>query len=131
MKKVLNTLNKAYEYFKKHSDLIGYILLGLLFIYIHIEIWINLEASIQADMSSELVLSKILSEQKRIMTTDWFYSTELKVLHNTLVFTPLFWITDNWHIIRIVSIIVLNIICSWAFIILLGNWKSKTFLGSR
>ena len=125
MKKVLNTLNKTYEYFKKHSDLIGYILLGLLFIYIHVEIWINLEASIQADMSSELILAKMLAEQKRIITTDWFYSTELKVLHNTLVFAPLFWITDNWHIIRIVSIIILNIIMFLGFYYLAKKLEIK------
>ncbi len=118
MKRILEAFKKAYEYFKKHSDFIGYILLVLLFVYIHIEIWNNLEASIQSDMSSELVLAKMLAQQKRIITTDWFYSTELKVLHNTLVFAPLFWITDNWHVVRMASIVILNIIMFLGFLYL-------------
>ena len=125
MKTIFNWFYKAYSYFKKHSDLIGYILLALLFVYIHVEIWNNLEASIQSDMSSELVLAKMLAEQKRIITTDWFYSTELKVLHNTLIFAPLFWITDNWHIVRMASIIILNIIMFLGFLYLAKKLEIK------
>ena len=110
MKKITDFIHKTFDYFKNHSDQIGYVLLALLYVFIHIEIWNNLEASIQSDMSSELVLAKILAQQKRIITTDWYYSTELKVLHNTLIFAPLFYLTDNWHIIRMVSIAVLNLI---------------------
>ena len=103
-------VTKLYKWFKKNSDFIGYVIFVLLFVYIHVEIWINLEASIESDMSSELILGKMLAEQKRIITTGWFYSTELRVIQNNLIFPILFMITDNWHVVRIAAIIITNLI---------------------
>ena len=37
---------------------------------------------IDSDMSSELVLAKLLSEQGGILAENWFYSTEIKVLNS-------------------------------------------------
>lgn len=58
---------------------------------------------LDSDMSSELVLSKILSTEKRVITDSWFYSTELRVLNTQLVFAPLFSLTNNWFMVRIIS----------------------------
>lgn len=118
-------LNGIIEFLSKHSDTIGYILLSLLFIYIHVRIWNNLEACIESDMSSELVLAKIMAQEKRIITTSWFYATELKVLHNTLLFAFLFLFTNDWHLVRIISIVVLNIVLLLSFYYLAKKLKMK------
>ena len=70
---------------------------------------------IDSDMSSELVLAKILAAEKRFITTSWFYSSELRVLNTNLVFMPLFLITDNWHIVRIAGIVILDLILFISF----------------
>ena len=72
MKVLKNKTKDLAAIFQKYFDLIGYMLLLLLFVYIHIQIWNNLEASIESDMSTELVLSKMLANENRIMTTNWF-----------------------------------------------------------
>ena len=43
-----------------------------------------------SDASSELVLAELLSRQGSILSSDWFYSTELRVLNTQLVYAPLF-----------------------------------------
>lgn len=117
--------NKIINFIKKKNDLIGYIVLALFFIYVQVKICNNLDASIEADMSSELVLAKMLAQQKKIITTDWFYSTELKVLHNTLIFAPLFLISDNWRFIRMASIVILNVILFLSYLYLAKKLKLK------
>lgn len=62
---------------------------------------------IDADMSSELVLAKLLADEGSIISKNWFYSTELRVLNTQLVFMPLFLLFDNWHIVRALGTAIL------------------------
>lgn len=62
---------------------------------------------LDADMSSELVLAKLLSDEGSIISKNWYYSTELRVLNTQLVFAPLFAITDNWLVVRSVGTAIL------------------------
>lgn len=55
---------------------------------------------IDADMSSEMVLAKLLSRDGGILSKNWCYSSELRVLNNQLVFAPLFALFDNWQLVR-------------------------------
>ena len=110
MEKVKQAIKKLYDLFIEKSDLIGYIVLGVFFIYLNLELYIRMEYLVESDMSSELVLARILAQEKKIFTTSWYYSTEIRILNYNLVFAPLFLLTDNWHIIRIVGIIILDLI---------------------
>ena len=69
---------------------------------------------INADDASELILSSLLSQEHHIITQDWYYSTELRFLNTQLVFAPLFFITNNWHVVRVAGagILVLILACS-------------------
>ena len=75
--------------------------------------WIN------SDDSSELILSKLLSENNAILTSDWFYSTELRVLNTQLFYTFFFKLINNWHAVRLLSIfcmlIVMLVSCYFLF----------------
>lgn len=62
---------------------------------------------IDADMSSELVLARLLADEGSIISKNWFYSTELRVLNTQLVFMPLFLLFDNWHIVRALGTAIL------------------------
>ncbi|MBR2534203.1 MAG: hypothetical protein IKE50_05425 [Erysipelotrichaceae bacterium] len=61
-------------------------------------------------MSSELVLARILASEKVLITKSWFYSSEIRILNTNLVFAPLFLITNNWHLVRMIGMAILNII---------------------
>lgn len=56
--------------------------------------------NIDSDASSELLLGKLLAEEGGICSSNWLYSTELRVL-NTQVFYKLFFLlTSNWALVR-------------------------------
>ena len=80
----------------------------LLLIFIHRKIPVLLDS----DMSSEMILGKILCEEGRIMTDSWYYSTELRVVNTQLIYALFFNFTDNWHTVRMVSTFVLHLILS-------------------
>lgn len=58
---------------------------------------------IDSDMSSELVLARLLADEGSLISKNWFYSTELRVLNTQLVFMPLFLVFDNWHTVRVLG----------------------------
>ena len=63
-----------------------------------------------SDASSELVLAELLSRQGGILSSDWFYSTELRVLNTQLVYAPLFHIFPEWRMVRFVGAVILQAI---------------------
>lgn len=73
---------------------------------------------LDSDASSELVLAKHLSQTGQILSRDWFYSTELRVLNTQLVYAPLFLLFEDWHMVRFAGAILLQIlyIASYGFV---------------
>ena len=71
---------------------------------------INFDYLIDSDMSSELVLSRLMSEEGTFLTDKWYYSTELRVLSIDLVFAPLFKIFSSWHRIRLTGTAILHLL---------------------
>ena len=74
------------------------------------------EFFLNSDDSSELVLSKLLSDEGGIISKNWYYSTELRVLNTQLIFAPLFRIFSDWNMVRTVGssiILLLLIISGW------------------
>lgn len=65
---------------------------------------------IDSDASSELVLANHLAENGGILTADWGYSTELRVLNTQLVYAPLFKIFKDWHMVRYFGALILQAI---------------------
>lgn len=59
-----------------------------------------------SDAASELVLGKILADENIIITTDWFYSSEIRFFNTNLVYMPLFKIIDDWQTLRFVSSLI-------------------------
>jgi len=88
---------------------------------------------IDSDMSSELVLGKLLSEQGGILAKNWFYSTEIKVFSDQIVFAPLFWIFKSWSTVRTVGSAVSFTLLAATAVFALRSFKidwSITFIGA-
>lgn len=73
--------------------------------------------NIDADNSSEMVLSKLLAEEKGFLSKNWFYSTELRVLNTQIVLSLLFRIFDNWQLVRTLGsgILMALMVCSYLY----------------
>ena len=57
-----------------------------------------------ADVSSEMVLAKLLNQESRFFSPNWFYSTELRVVTNVLTHRLGLLFSSSWHTARTISI---------------------------
>lgn len=71
---------------------------------------------LNADMSSELVLSRQLFEQGALLTPNWYYSTELRVLSAQMLFAPLFAFFSSWQVVRFVGTLLLYALLAASFL---------------
>lgn len=59
--------------------------------------------TLSSDESSEVLLGSILAEENSILSKNWHYSTELRVLSPNIIYSFFFHFTDSWHVVRILS----------------------------
>jgi hypothetical protein len=82
---------------------------------------------IDSDDSSEMMLSKLLAEENKLVSAKWYYSTELRLVYQQLFMMPLFKIFDNWRLVRALTV-PLNLIVllvSYAFMMTRMKIASK------
>ena len=92
---------------KKTYHIVSLILLFFVLLYLIRFMHIHMDMLLNADDSSELVLSKLLSDNNEFISKDWAYSTELRVLNTQLIYAPFFRIFQSWHMVRISSLAVM------------------------
>ena len=74
---------------------------------------------INSDASSEMVLARLLNDEGGIISRNWYYSTELRVLNTQLVYKlALAVFGDNWHMARCLSVAIFMLIILLASIYL-------------
>lgn len=87
--------------------------------------------TINSDMPSELVLANQLAHgDGGILSDNWYYSTELRVVNTQLISAFIFRFTENWQLVRVLTAVILYLICGCA-IAFLGKslrWKKKTII---
>ena len=88
----------------------SYFLIAIEFVIFCIFINHNIDNLINSDNSSELILSKLMSENNQILIDDWYYSSELRIFYSNLIFAILFKFINNWHTVRVIGTIIINVI---------------------
>lgn len=79
-----------------------------------------LENWIDSDMAAEMIFSRLLAEEGKVLATEnWYYSTEFRVLYTQLIMEPLFFLFQDWHVIRAITNILTYILllCSYFYMI--------------
>ena len=101
MKGKCNNIQKIYPWL-----VLGFFFVVLLFLNAcYLDHWLD------SDMAAEMMFSKLLAEEGSIFaTTNWYYSTEFRFLYTHLLMGPLFRITDNWHVIRMLTNVVFYVL---------------------
>ena len=87
----------------------------------------NLDRLINSDDSSELILSRLLAEENSLLSSNWFYSTELRVFNTQIVYAFLFKFFNNWHKIRLVSEIFMSLLMALSAYWLFSVFKLKKY----
>ena len=71
---------------------------------------------IDSDMAAEMIFSKLLAEEGGLIaTSNWYYSTEFRVLYTQLVMGPLHRIFTDWHVIRTITNVVFYVLMLTSF----------------
>lgn len=61
----------------------------------------NIDKLVDSDMATEMVYAKLLHDEGALLSQNWLFSTEIRVLWGQLFFVPLFSLTDSWHAVRV------------------------------
>lgn len=71
---------------------------------------------LNSDISAELVLAKELSDANKLFTTQWFYSTEIRVLYTQIVALFLFKIFHSWNLVRTLTNFIFFAALLWSYL---------------
>ncbi len=93
----------------------------LLFMHRYVNQWLD------ADDASEMVLARLLAQEGGIISPNWHYSTELRVLGHQVVLSLLFRLFSSWHTVRILGLAILMCLLTASFLYFahqagLGRW---------
>ncbi len=70
----------------------------------------HIQTNLDSDEASEMILAKLLSKEGKIITENWYYSTEIRVLNTNIPFSLFFKFTDNWYHVRLFATITMYVI---------------------
>ena len=123
--------NKIHQCIQDKENYIfqGISILCLVVSYIFVVYYMNAKATalLDSDEAAELILGKLVSESGGIFSDNWFYSTELRVLNNQIVYSLVFKLFNNWHIVRVVSLAILYLILLFSYWIFMVSIDMKRY----
>lgn len=108
--------NDKYPFGKRNSKarimrFLPWIWLAACFIALCAYVYVNIDTLIDYDMSSELVLSKMIVDEGRlIFTPNWFYSSEIRFINTQLIYALYFRLFDSWAVVRMASTVTLYLL---------------------
>ncbi len=81
---------------------------------------------IDTDMSAEMVFSNVLGKTGHyIATTNWYYSTEFRILYTQLIFVPLLKIIPSWAVVRIITNMITYVILVLSYFFMMKGYEKR------
>ncbi len=68
-----------------------------------------------SDATAEVILSKLLAEEGALISKNWFYSTEIRIVYTHLIMIPLFWLFSDYTLVKYISIFICCAILIFAY----------------
>lgn len=88
---------------------------------------------VDSDFAGEMIFSKLVSEEKGIFSRNWYYSTEINLLHTPLIMGLVFCFLSDWHVVRVVTgalIFALMLVSYFYYCRQAGHKKYAALFGS-
>ncbi len=76
---------------------------------------------IEGDAATEMVLANYLSYSHELLTKEWVYSNELRVLFQQLIFTPLFSVLSDWSEVRFAGTLIMQALMLISFVFMMSR----------
>lgn len=67
-----------------------------------------------SDTTAEVILSKLLADENKLITKNWFYSTEIRIVYSQLIMMPLFKLFHSYRLVKFLSVFIFYILMIWA-----------------
>jgi len=84
---------------------------------------------LNSDHSAEMFLGKLLAQENKFVTSSWKYSTEIRLIYQTLFTMPLFKLLghlEDWALIRSVNIFMNTVVLLLSYFFLAKQIKIQT-----
>lgn len=78
-----------------------------------------------SDMASEILLAKECWLEKSLFPIGWHYSTEIRLINTQLISAPIFIFTNNWIIVKTLTVIIVCALYSLSLLFLLNQLEIK------
>ena len=91
-------MQNVLNYFKERWPYYGILLLGIVFTVAVFAYYGR--GLLDSDMSSEMILGKLLHDEGGIVSKNWCYSTEIRVISTQIIYKLGFYFFDDWHWVR-------------------------------
>lgn len=85
---------------KRWIKILPWICLVGLFCFLSVYMGVHGDALTDSDISSEMILAKILNEEHGMISKNWYYSTELRVLNIQILYSFFFHFFQDWTAVR-------------------------------
>ena len=76
--------------------------------------------------ASEMVLARLLAQENTLLSANWRYSTELRLVNQTIFTMPLFKLLgrlENWALIRSMNIVLNNIVLILSYVFMMKQTR--------
>lgn len=104
-----------YEKLKKNIGFAAMLLAGITFVLLILFFVLFPDNLMHSDMAAEVILSKLLADEGKLLSKSWFYSTEIRIVYTQLIMIPLFWLTSDFGTVKLASVIICNLLLVAAF----------------
>ena len=114
------------------SDVSARILRILFWVVFAVSIWTTwhvTEQFLDADAASEMVLAKHWLDTGSILSKDWIYGSEIRLLHMQLLYAPLMLVFEDWHMVRFLGAVIGQCLymASYAFLLRQAGMEKRYF----
>ena len=73
------------------------------FLALCVFMWRNITDLLDSDMASDMIYANLLARERSFLSENWYYSTEIRIFTNHLSFAPLFLLTQDWFLVRVLG----------------------------
>ena len=109
----------------KLRRILSWLALAVCFAVLCVFLWRNVTDLLDSDMASDMIYADLLRQEGSLLSSNWYYSSEIRILSNHLFFTPLFYLTRDWHLVRFLGTALSYVL------LLLSLWTVTRQVGLR
>lgn len=109
----------------KLRRILSWLALVVCFAVLCVFLWRNVTDLLDSDMASDMIYADLLRQEGSFLSSNWYYSSEIRILSNHLFFTPLFYLTQDWHLVRFLGTALSYVL------LLLSLWTVTRQVGLR